>query len=101
MTAGSMPPTIDPDNIPETLCAGKLNVSFASGGFGTLTFTHPRPKIGPLLDAGQIVEESVVRARIVLPNDNLVALRDLLNSAIKDQPVTDAAPVSGGANKLN
>lgn len=92
-------PAVDPDNVPETLCMGKFNIAFAAGGLATLTFTHVRPKVGPLLDEGSIEEESVVRARIVTNIDNLVALRDLLNNVIRQ----DSAPttVTGGSGKLN
>lgn len=99
MTAPPEQPCIDPDNIPETICAGRFNLSFSSGGLATLIFTHVRPKVGPLVDRGQIDEETVVRARIVTTTDNLVALRNLLNEAIKDEPA--ATTVTGGAGKLN
>ena len=91
---------VDPDNVPETFCAGKFNVSFAMGGFCTLTFTDVRPRAGPLLDASQVEMESVVRARIVMPLENMVALRDLLNNLIKDQSA-GSATVTGGSSKLN
>jgi hypothetical protein len=93
-----MPPAVDPDNVPETFCAGKFNIAFATGGYATLTFTHTRPKAGPLLDSSQIDEESVVRARVAMPMDNFVALRDLLNNLIKDQPAGPTT-VTGGAGK--
>ena len=41
--------------------------------------------------------ESVVRARIVTTTDNLIALRNLLNDAIKE----DATATTGGSGKLN
>jgi hypothetical protein len=99
-TAPILAPAVDPDNVPETLCAGKFNIAFATGGYATLTFTHTRPKATPLLDSSQIDEESVVRARIVMPMDNFVALRDLLNNTIQDQP---GGPTSatGGAGKMH
>jgi hypothetical protein len=88
-----MPPAVDPHSVPETLCAGKFNIVLTSGGYATLTFTHTRR--WPLLDAGQISEESVVRARIVMPMANFVALRDLLNSTIAAPSLRPgAAPVS-------
>jgi hypothetical protein len=92
-------PAVDPDNVPETLCMGKFNIAFAAGGLATLTFTHVRPKIKPLLDEGSIQEESVVRARIVTNIDNLVALRDLLNNVIREDSVPTT--VTGGSGKLN
>src|SRR5262245_29140611 len=36
------PEVIDPDNVPETLCEGMFNVSFA-GPNAVITFTHIRP----------------------------------------------------------
>jgi hypothetical protein len=94
------PPGRDPDNIPETLCLGKFNIMVSSAGLVTITFTNVRPKAGPLLDSGQIEEESVVRARIVTTIDNAGALRDILNSMIQNQPGMPAT-ASGGSSKLN
>jgi hypothetical protein len=93
------PPGVDPDNIPETLCIGKFNISFGPGPLATLTFTHARSKPGPLLDHGQVDQESVVRARIVTTAENVIALRDLLNNVIKHEPT--ATVVTGGSGKLN
>ncbi len=92
------PPTVDPDNVSETLCIGKFNV-LASGPLATLTFTHVRPRNQLLVDKGVIEFESVVRARIVTTVENLAALRDLLNRIIQD-PSTPASS-AGGAHKLN
>jgi hypothetical protein len=94
------PPGRDPDNIPETLCLGKFNITVNSAGLVTITFTNVRPKIGPLPDSGQIEDESVVRARIVTTIDNAATLRDVLNSMIQNQPGTPAT-ASGGSSKLN
>jgi hypothetical protein len=95
------PSAVDLDNIPETLCCGVFNLSFMAGNLATLTFTHPRPKIGPLIGSNQIQDELVVRARIVMNLDNLVALRNFLNEAIKEDPTAMASPVTGGSGKLN
>ncbi|WP_338822088.1 hypothetical protein WDM22_38375 [Bradyrhizobium septentrionale] len=94
------PPCVDPDCVPETLCLGKFNVMFNQMGLATLTFTHPRAKTGPLLDQGQIEDEGVVRARIVTSSENMVAMRDLLNSLLKDTPAAPATTSAGGG-KLN
>ena len=94
------PPGVDPDKVPEVFCAGQFNVSFATSGFCTMTFTHLRAKAGSLLDAGQIDMESVVRARIVMPMDSMIALRNLLNAVIQDQP-TVSASVTRDSSKLN
>ena len=94
-------PAVDPDNIPETLCCGIFNLSFMANGLATLTFTHPRPKAGPLLNSTQIQEELVVRARIVMHADNFVALRNFLNEAVKDDAAAMTSPVTGGSSALN
>jgi hypothetical protein len=83
-------PTTDPDNIAETICLGKFNIQLG-GPWATLLFTHPRARVGPLVDEGKLEIESVVRARIVMSVDNLIAMRDLLNSLLKDVPLPDAA----------
>jgi hypothetical protein len=94
------PTTIDPDNVPEILCVGKFNVSTSVAGLITFTFTHARPKAGPLLDANQIDEENVVRARIVTTIDNAIGLRNILDSIIKKQPSGPAAD-DAGSSTLN
>ena len=101
MTQSTQTPAADPDNVPETLCCGRFNLSFLAGSLATLTFTHPRPKAGPLFDSNQIHEESVVRARIVMHLDNLVALRNFLNEAIKSDPAGMTTPASGGSGEPN
>jgi hypothetical protein len=94
------PPAIDPDNIPETLCIGKFSLSPGPGPLVTLTFTNVRNRAPELIGANRVVQDSVVRARIVTTTENLVALRDLLNTSIQEQHGAPAAG-SGGANKLN
>jgi len=101
MTQSTQTPAADPDNVPETLCCGRFNLSFLAGSLATLTFTHPRPKAGSLFDSNEIHEESVVRARIVMHLDNLVALRNFLNEAIKSDPASMTTPASGGSGKPN
>jgi hypothetical protein len=64
----------------------------------TLTFTNVQPKAGPLFGSNRIEHQSVVRARIVTTLDNLVALRDLLNSSIPQPP---SPPAGGGALKVH
>jgi hypothetical protein len=86
------PPIVtDPDNVPEVLCDGPFNVTVA-GPFVSLTFTHGRPDATVLFRDGTIDVKAVVRARIVAPMNNLVAMRDLLNRIIQDTPV----PPAGG-----
>lgn len=91
------PPTTDPDNVPEVPCLGKYNVT-VSGPLTTLTFTHPRPKAGPLVDGGKMELESVIRARIVFPTEGLAGLRDLIDRIIKEQAITASDGISGRPN---
>jgi hypothetical protein len=100
MATPKQPPAVDPNNVPETLCCGMFNLSFLAGNLATLTFTHPRPKAGPLL-VGEIQDEFVVRARIVMHSDNLVALKNFLNDSIKEDLAAMTAPVTGGSVKLH
>ena len=90
-------PAANPDNVPETICIGKFNVSMTAP-LATLTFTHARPKVGPPMDNGVIDLESVVRARIVTSVENLVALRDPLNKIIQNPSTATSA---GGSSRLN
>jgi len=55
----------DPDNIPEILCDGQVNVSVV-GNLATLTFTHVRPDVTKMFKDGTIVPRAAVRARIVI-----------------------------------
>ena len=74
-------PTIDLDNVPETLCFGKFNLHI-NGALATITFTHSRPLASNMMDQSEIILESVVRARIVTSVDNLVELRNALNTML-------------------
>jgi hypothetical protein len=87
------PTVIDPDNVPETLCDGQFNVTM-TGPYAILTFTHTRPDVTIMFRDGLIDAKSIVRARIVTPMNNLVALRDLLNRIIQD-PGTPVPPAGG------
>jgi hypothetical protein len=87
------PLVTDPDNVPEILCNGQLNVAM-TGPLATLTFTHIRPDITILFRDGTIDFKAVVRARIVTSMDNLIALRDLLNRIIQDPAAP--VPAAGG-----
>jgi hypothetical protein len=94
MTDEPKPPVvIDPDNVPEMFCDGLFNVT-VSGHFVTLTFTHARPDATILFRDGTIDFKAIVRARIVTPMNNLIALRDLLNRIIQD-PATPVPPAGG------
>lgn len=89
-------PVIDPDNIAETLCLGQINVQAGPGPLATLTFTNPRSQAGPLFAQGTILNEAVVRARIVVTAEQLVGLRDLL-----DQVLQKPASVQEGTPSVN
>jgi|SRR5580704_1182548 hypothetical protein len=91
-------PTVDPDDVPETICLGMFNVSI-NAPLATLTFTHYRPKVGPLFEASTIDNENVVRARIVISVDSLVGLRDVLSQLIQNSATGAASAV--GRSKLN
>ena len=87
---------IDPDNVPETLCEGMFNVSFA-GPLAVITFTHMRPDPGQLF-AGTVNPKLIVRSRIVTSVPNLISLRDLLSRIIETVNVPpDAAPAPAPA----
>jgi hypothetical protein len=85
------PLTVDAGNVPETLCIGRINLSSGPGPLMTLTFTNVRPKAGPLFESNRIEYESIVRARIVTTLEGLIALRDLLNSSIRQPPAPSAS----------
>jgi hypothetical protein len=89
-------PVVDPDNVPETLCLGLINVQAGPGHLATVTFTNPRSQAGPLFAQGTAVHEAVVRARIVMTVEQLVGLRDLLNQVLQ-QPT----PVREGTTSVN
>jgi hypothetical protein len=87
----TQPPVTDPDNVPETLCDGPCNVAVA-GPFATLTFTYVRQDAALMFREGKSDPKSIVRARIVVPINNLIALRELLNRIIQvpETPVSTA-----------
>jgi len=76
------PQVVDPDHVPETMCDGRFFIH-AHGQLATLTFTVSRPIATNLAD-GRIINEDVVRARITMPFGNFIALRELLNTSIKE-----------------
>src|SRR6266404_5073476 len=88
--------TIDPYNVPETICIGRFNIAI-TGAFATLTFTHERPDPTALLAEGRIDVKAIVRARIVTTVDNLHALRDLLVNLT--QSSVTPAPATGGSTR--
>jgi hypothetical protein len=93
------PPVIDPDNVPETLCDGLFNLSF-SGQLAILTFTHLRPDAMQMFAKTTIVPSAIVRARIAMHLQNLVALRDFLNTHVQTTATgVRPTPATGGATK--
>jgi len=74
-----LPVASDPDGVSEIICDGRLNFT-TRGSLATLTFFHDRPKLSG--SSGQVEYESVVRARIILPLQNAVALRDLISKCL-------------------
>ena len=96
-------PTVDPDNIAETLCIGRVNLAAGPGPLATITFTNIRSKAAALIDDNKVVQECVVRARIVTTVENLTALRDLLIQAIPNVagPMAPEPTGAGSANELN
>jgi hypothetical protein len=96
MADQSQPPeTIDPYNVPEVICVGRVNVSVL-GQLATLTFTHERPDAKALLE-GRMDVKGIVRARIVTTVANLHALRDLLIAMT--QSAETLAPATGGTTR--
>jgi hypothetical protein len=93
-------PTVDPDNVAEIICAGKFNVALL-GPLATLTFTHPRPKVAPMMDRNVGDVENVVRARIVIPANGLRHLRDIIDGVIKNQLSASTFAAAGEPSKKN
>jgi hypothetical protein len=80
------PTVTDPENVPEVFCDGQSNVA-THGSFAIMTFTQLRPEPGALFKEGAVNLQTIVRARIVITMDNLIALRDLLNRIIQQADV--------------
>ena len=83
---------IDPDNIPEILCDGRFNFH-PHGVLATLTFTCERAEPNDLF-GGTVNVRDVVRARITMTLNSMVALRDLLSRVIQ---TPSGAPAAGGS----
>ncbi len=89
------PPVMDPDNVPETLCDGQINLQI-TGGLACLTFTHLRAEPGRLFADGTIHAAPIVRARIVTPVPNIVALKEMLNRFLVDADGPPPATATSG-----
>src|ERR1700747_1501428 len=88
------PRTVDPDNVPETLCNGSFYLTW-QGDIGILTFSHPSPQVGPLFANGTITDEHIVRARIVMNSANIIALRDFLREKVKSSADSPSSGAGG------
>ena len=88
------PAVIDPDNVAETLCDGMFNIHL-TGPLAHLTFTQTTPEPGPMFMNSVIKRNYVVRARIAMSVDNLVALRDALTRMALDQGSPPPATAGG------
>jgi hypothetical protein len=73
----------------------------AVAGRATLTFTHVRPKVEPLLSTGEVQLEAIVRARISFSWENLLSLKKLLNDLIPDAPSEKPVAGSGGGARMH
>jgi hypothetical protein len=92
-------PVIDPDNVPEILCDGQFNLAIA-GHLAMLTFTHARPDATQMFANGTLVSTAIVQARIVITMENLIALRDFLNTRVQSiEAARQTAPATGGSTK--
>ena len=80
--ARARPSASDPDNVPETLCDGGFNI-WVHNDHATITFTHRRPKADLLLGEWRIVEEFVVRARIVMSLRGLAQFRTTIDQTLQ------------------
>src|SRR5690348_2218408 len=99
-TETSRPTVIDPDNISESLCEGPFNI-FWNGDRTMLTFTHQRLRPNPLFIDGTTQFEIVVRARISMSKDNLLALRDLLTRLFPPNEQETPSPTGSAASALH
>jgi hypothetical protein len=80
------PVATDPNNVAETYANGPVNLN-VMGPCATLTFTNIRGDIGDLMKGGAVTKHSaVVVARVTMPTECLVGLKDLLNKMIINAP---------------
>jgi hypothetical protein len=86
-----IPPVIDPDNVPETLCFGPFNFAI-TGPVTVITFTQNRPDAAPIFSNGTLNVRAVVRARLAIATPDLTALRNSI-----DQLIQAAAAAAGNA----
>ena len=95
MTQPQQPMPSDPDSVPEVICTGATNL-MVTGPIATLTFTNIRKKVAHTFgDLTPDTMESVVRARIVMPIETLIELRNLIERTIKVEAI------SPGSNARN
>src|SRR5262245_11013726 len=81
------PKAIDPNNVQEIYANGPINVNII-GPCATLTFTNIRPDIAQAIKGGEVKDHNaVVVARITIPVQGVVEIKNLLNQMLIDQPV--------------
>jgi hypothetical protein len=92
------PPVSDPNQVPNTLCDGQINVS-VHAPLATITFTVNRPKPTQLFN-GTVDLEAIVAARVTVTIPQAVSLRNLLEQVVKTQESnpSGAAASAGKAN---
>ena len=86
----------DPDRVQEMFCDGTFNVR-AVGPLATLTFTHTRPTAATMF-LKDFEKEVIVRARIVISRQNMLALRDLLVRLTATEGTSESR---SGGSRLN
>jgi hypothetical protein len=91
-----IPQITDPDSVPETLCLGPFNLAVI-GPLAVFTFTHIRPEADRLVRQGATSHAAVVRARIVIPTDDLTAVRGIIDETLRNisAGAGSASPVTG------
>jgi hypothetical protein len=87
VTTEKPPEAADPNAIPEVFCAGPVNLVI-TGAVSTLTFMHIRKSAANIFkDFTPETTECVVKARVIMPIEDLVALKDLIDRMVKVEPI--------------
>ena len=83
MDKPQQPQPDDPDTVPEIVGVGPTNLS-VTGPIVTFTFTHVRKNVASTFtELTPENAESVVRARIVMPVEMALEVRNLIDNVIK------------------
>jgi hypothetical protein len=81
------PTVVDPNNVAETYCNGPVNLNLM-GPCGTITLTSVRANAAQAFSGNQVTEHlAIVTARITMPAELLVELKNLLNRMLPEQPM--------------